>query len=266
MAKNNNNDIWGHQSNNMNSGMRDTSAWYTSDRANANVFEENAYAPEETLSGYMAKTFLWMCAGLLLTFLVAYGMARAGVAYRILAGGSPAILIVTIAEIALVVTLSARIHKLSVPAATIMFLVYAALTGVMFSIYFIIIEMNVLIYVFIATSVFFGGLAAASLVFNMQLDSLRPFLFGGLIFLIVFGLISMFVNLGAFETIVCYIGIAIFLAYTAYDTAKIKQNYAYYAGQPDMLQKASIFSALQLYLDFINLFLYILRILGRRRN
>ena len=78
--------------------------------------------------------------------------------------------------------------------------------------------------------------------------------------------LSMIFNLGAFNTAVCYIGIAIFLAYTAYDTAKIKENYAFYAGNGEMLAKASIFSALQLYLDFVNLFLYILRILGRNRK
>ncbi len=225
-----------------------------------------AEAAEESLSSYTAKTFLWMCAGLLLTFFVAYGIARSGVVYNLLTVGMPVILVVTVVELILVISLSARIRKMSAATATVMFLIYAALTGVTFSFYFIMFDLQVLTFVFGATALFFGGMAAASILFKMQLDSIRPYLFGGLIFLIVFGLISMFVHLGAFETMICYIGIAIFLAYTAYDTAKIKQNYAFYAGQPEMLKKASIFSALQLYLDFINLFLYILRILGRRKN
>ena len=109
-----------------------------------------------------------------------------------------------------------------------------------------------------ATGILFGGMAAASLIFKMELDSIRPLLFGGLIMLIIVGVLGMFLNLGAFNVMICYLGIAIFLGYTAYDTAKIRQNYEYYSQMGDsvILEKASIFSALQLYLDFVNLFLY----------
>jgi hypothetical protein len=72
--------------------------------------------------------------------------------------------------------------------------------------------------------------------------------------------------LDMFDRVVCLIGIAVFLGYTAYDTQKIKAFYSYYAASPEMLAKASIFSALQLYLDFINLFLYLLRFLGNKRR
>ena len=83
-------------------------------------------------------------------------------------------------------------------------------------------------------------------------------------FLFVFALVSLFIpGFTALDRIFCLAGIAIFLGYTAYDTQKIKAYYNYYAGYPDMLEKASIFSALQLYLDFINLFLYLLRFLGK---
>ncbi len=85
-------------------------------------------------------------------------------------------------------------------------------------------------------------------------------------FLFVFALVSLFIpGFTALDRIFCLAGIAIFLGYTAYDTQKIKAYYNYYAGYPDMLEKASIFSALQLYLDFINLFLYLLRFLGKSR-
>ena len=99
------------------------------------------------------------------------------------------------------------------------------------------------------------------------MSNLRPFLFFGLLFLIAFGLLSMFIpGLVMFDRVACLFGIAVFLAYTAYDTQKIKAFYQYYASYPDMLAKASIFSALQLYLDFLNLFLYLLRFLGNRRR
>lgn len=84
-------------------------------------------------------------------------------------------------------------------------------------------------------------------------------------FLVVFWVLSMFLNLTAFERAVSMIGIFLFLVFTAYDTKKIQAYHAYYGKNPEMAAKASIFAALQLYLDFVNLFLYLLRVLGRRR-
>ena len=219
----------------------------------------------DSLSTYIAKTYLGMCAGLLLTFIVAFGMAASGLVYRLFNGAGTAVLIVvTVAELAVVIGLSARLHKMSPAAAGAMFFIYAALTGVTFSMYFVLFDLTILTAAFGATALFFGGMAAVSLIFKMELDSIRPFLFGGLIFLLLFGVLSLIFGLEAFQIGVCYIGIAVFLGYTAYDTAKIRANYQYYAHDAALLKKASVFSALQLYLDFINLFLYILRILGRR--
>jgi len=96
-----------------------------------------------------------------------------------------------------------------------------------------------------------------------DLSRLRPLLVGGLIFLVIAGLLSMFINFSAMERTICMVGIVVFLCFTAYDVQKIKANYEYFYGNEAILQKASIFSALQLYLDFINLFLYLLRFLGR---
>lgn len=123
-----------------------------------------------------------------------------------------------------------------------------------------------------ATALMFGGMAAASLIFNLQLDTLRPILFGGLIVMLLFGVLSFFMNFGLINTLLCYAGIALFMGYTAYDTSKIKDNYNYYAttGDSTMLEKASVFSALQLYLDFVNMMLYIIRLFanskGSKRN
>ena len=99
-----------------------------------------------------------------------------------------------------------------------------------------------------------------------DLTRLRPILVGGLIFLIVCTLLSLFLPLGMVDRVVCLIGIAIFLAFTAYDTQKIRTLYTAYQGDTAMLERASIYSALQLYLDFINLFLYLLRFLGKSRK
>lgn len=122
-----------------------------------------------------------------------------------------------------------------------------------------------IILVFGATSLFFGIMALLGHFTNADFSRVRPFLMGGLVFLLVFWVLSMFLNLSAFETAVCYIGIFIFLAFTAYDTQKIKAYHQYYSQNPAMAAKASIFSALQLYLDFVNLFLYLIRLMGRRK-
>ena len=109
-------------------------------------------------------------------------------------------------------------------------------------------------------------MAAVSYVAKIDLSRIRPLLIGGLLFLIVFNLLSMFLNLTAMETGICYLGIIIFLALTAYDVGMIRRNYEYFSSNSELLAKASIFSALQLYLDFINLFLYLLRLFARNRN
>ena len=135
------------------------------------------------------------------------------------------------------------------------------------SMYLYIFEFGSLIFVFLATAAYFAVLAAYGYFTKADLTRLRPILFTGLVFLFVFALVSLFIpGFTALDRIFCLAGIALVLGYTAYDTQKIKAYYNYYAGYPDMLEKASIFSALQLYLDFINLFLYLLRFLGKSRN
>lgn len=227
-------------------------------------YEAGAYGTE-TLGSYVAKTYLWMFAGLLMTF----GIAIAGYAtgaiffvFQIPYG----IMILTGLELLTVVWMSARVNKLSVGAARGMFLFYAALNGVVFSAYFLIFGVVEMVLVFASTSVFFGVMAAVSMIFKLDISGIRPLLVGGLFFLIIFGILSMFLNLDAFETVICYVGIVVFLGFTAYDTSKIRANYQYYSGNQELLEKASVFSALELYLDFINLFLYILRLLNKNRR
>ena len=228
-------------------------------------YSESA-APSVSLSTYIAKTYLWMFAGLMVTFLVSLALVLSGVVYNLISGtGSIALIVVLIAQLAVVGILSVRVRSLSVGAARGLFLAYAALNGVAFSVYFIYFNLSILMLAFGATALLFGGMAAASLIFKLQLDTIRPILFGGLIMLIIFGILGFFLNLGMFNTLICYVGIAIFMGYTAYDTAKIRDNYNYYStlGDGTMLEKASVFSALQLYLDFVNLLLYIIRLFAR---
>ena len=210
----------------------------------------------ESIGQYTAKTFLWMVLGLLVTFGIALlGWVTNATLYAL--AYVPYIhLIVLIATIVLSITMVSRIEKMSVGTARGIFIAFSALFGFTMSMYLYIFEFGSLIFVFLATAAYFAVLAAYGYFTKADLTRLRPILFTGLVFLFVFALVSLF----------CLAGIAIFLGYTAYDTQKIKAYYNYYAGYPDMLEKASIFSALQLYLDFINLFLYLLRFLGKSRN
>ena len=206
-------------------------------------YKEAAYG--DSLGRYTAKTFGWMFIGLLITFGVAIGMYMTdGLYYVSRVPGWYYILF--IAEIGIVVYLSARINQMTVGMARTMFFLYAAVNGIVFSVYFLVFDVVSLWMAFAITAAFFGVMA--------------------LIFLAGFWLLSMFINLSAYETVVCAIGIFIFLIVTAYDAKKIQAFYSYYGNVPEMATKSSIFAALQLYLDFINLFVYLLRFVGRRRR
>jgi len=254
---------------------------YNAQKAAGNMFggfgQSMVYAnPAQSVSMdglglYTVRTFAWMFIGLLVTFAVAYAGYATG--YILYIFSVPyAYMALAVAELAVVIILSAAIRKLPVAAARFLFLLYSVLNGVVFSAYFLMYEMTSLIFIFGATALFFGVMALIGYLTHANLSRLRPLMLGGLIFLVVFwilcsvGPLSGF--LSQFEMLACTVGIFIFLLLTAYDTQKIKAYYIVYSQQQDaaMLRKASIFSALQLYLDFINLFLYLLRIMGRRKN
>lgn len=221
----------------------------------------------DTLGQYTAKTFLWMVLGLLVTFGVAVGGWVTGMASHIIIMYPIVPLLALVATLIISFTMVHRLEKMAVGTAITLFVVFSALFGFTMSIYFYRYSLEILAFSFLLTAVYFGALAAYGYLTKRDLSSLRTILFSGLIFLIVFGVLSMFIPaLDMFDRIVCLIGIATFLGYTAYDTQKIKAFYSYYSASPDMLAKASIFSALQLYLDFINLFLYLLRFLGNKRR
>ena len=218
----------------------------------------------EPLNVYTAKTLGWMFLGLLVGTAIAF--SAGGGLYYLLTMGMPAVFALAIAEIVVVMVLSARLHKLSIGAARGLFFAYAVLNGITFSAVFFAYDVQILLTVFALTSLYFGVLAAYGWFTKRDLSGLRPILTAGLIFLLVFWLISMFLPLSGFDRIICFVGLAVFMGLTAYDTQKIKQLHAAFEGDYEMSKKASIFAALQLYLDFINIFLYILRLLGRRSS
>ena len=218
-----------------------------------------------TLNQYVTQTFGWMFMGLMITFLLAAALALTSIVYYLFM--IPYIMpILLIAELVVVLVMSTGILERSVGVTRTLFAVYSILNGIVFSVYFVAYDVINLIFIFGLTALFFGTFALYGRFTKTDLSKLRPLLIGGLIFLVIANLITMFIDLTSMERVICMVGIVVFLCFTAFDVQKIKANYEYFNGNEEVLQKASIYSALQLYLDFINLFLYLLRFLGRSRS
>lgn len=240
-----------------------------------NFYEQEKHLEQgltgESMGRYTAKTFLLMFLGLLVTFGVAVFFSTTYTGLMLFYNAVTYIpafhLILLIAQLGVAIGMTAAIHKITPATATAFFFLYSALTGVTFTFYFIVFELPSLILVFAATALYFGGMALFGYFTGIDLSRMRSILLGGLIFLIIANVLMMFIpGLETFDRVACTIGVIVFLAYTAYDAQKIKVFYQAYQGDEAMLKKASVFSALQLYLDFVNLFVYLLRIFGKRKN
>lgn len=218
-----------------------------------------------SLSKYTAQTFAWMCLGLMITFLTAFGLAVTGVSVMLLSIPFMSI-ILCVVQVVVVLTLSTRIQKISPASAIVLFLTYSFFTGITFSSLFYAYGFGQVVSVFLLISLYFGALAAFGFFTKVDLSKLGPLFMVGIVFLIVSGVFLLFVNIPFMETAMCLVGIVIFLGLTAYDTQKIHQQYYMFQHDSQVLAKASVISALQLYMDFINLFLYLLRFLGSSRD
>ncbi len=229
-----------------------------------------AESPFGTLNQYMTRTFVWMFAGLLVTFGV--GVATLYSPLVSILFNSGLYLMLCIAELVMVVVLSARIDKLRPSTATSLFFGYAVLNGLNLSVIFAAYAFSTLVLAFLVGALYFGIMALYGSRTQKDLSSWGPMLSGALITLIIVGLLGgllMFFMPGAFgmfDLILCAVSLVVFMAFTAYDVQKLKYYYSYFGGDAAMLHKSSIIGALSLYLDYINIFLYVLRILGRHRD
>ena len=219
----------------------------------------------ESLSSYTTKTFGWMGLGLLATFVTAYAGYLTGITWLLCVSMPYLPFILAIAEVITVIVLGARLHKLSAGGATALFFVYAILNGLTFSTLFLVYDVATMVYVFGLTALYFGVLAAYGYFTKRDLTGLRSFLFAGLLFLALYWVVSIFLPMAMYDKVVCFIGLAVFMGYTAYDTQMIKRYHAATLTDPDMAHKGAILCALQLYLDFINMFLHILRLVARKK-
>lgn len=211
-------------------------------------------------------TYTWMIVGLLMTAAVSYATLNTpGLMESIFNSGL--IFVALIGEFVLVIALSWAIARLSPMVAAIMFLVYAALNGLVLSVIGVAYTGESIALAFVSTAAVFGVMTVFAFTTSIDLLQYRSYLMIGLIGLFVAMIINMFANSGPFEMLISLAGVLIFTGLTAYDTQKLKYMAAspQFAEDGEAVGRWSILGALQLYLDFINLFLFIVMLTGRRR-
>ena len=229
-------------------------------------FERPTYVEKTDLvAATFKRVYGWMCGGLLLSGLVAWYTATSGLWQKVLMG--PGMMICLVVEVALVIGLSAGIRKMSAAVAALLFAVYAAVNGLTLSIVFIAYKLAVVERVFFITAGMFGGFALYGTLTRSDLSSIGSVCGMGLWGLIVAGLVNIFFGATRFDWIISIAGIVIFSGLTMYDAQKVKALAAA-EGSLDSAtaRKLGILGALNLYLDFVNLFLYLLRFFGRSRD
>lgn len=216
---------------------------------------------------YMRQVYAWMAIGLALTGLIAYGVAASPALRTAIFENSLYVILLVAAQFGLVVAISAAIHKMSAPVATGLFLLYSALTGVTLSSIFIVYPIASVASAFFVTAGAFLAMSIYGTVTKRDLTGMGNFLFMGLIGIIIAMIVNIFLKSSMMDFIVCCLGVLIFTGLTAYDTQKLRafgENAP--LDDPAAIRKGAILGALNLYLDFINLFIMLVRLMGSGRD
>ena len=214
---------------------------------------------------FISKVYAWMSAALLVTGITAYATAANDELIKGIFSSQLVFFGLIIAELGIVWYLSARIHSMSSQTATYLFFAYSVLNGLTLSVIFIVYSISTIATTFFITAGTFAAMSAYGFYTKRDLTSMGRILTMALIGIIIASLVNMFVESTMTAKIINYVGVLVFVGLTAYDTQKIKNIAAGEAGTEDF-KKMSIMGALTLYLDFINLFLFLLRIFGGRRD
>jgi uncharacterized protein len=215
------------------------------------------------LRSYMLSVYNYMASGVLLTGIVALLFARSGLAAQILMGPGLLKYVIMFAPLAFVLVLNFGLNKLSTFATQACFWAFAAVMGLSMSSIFLVYTGTSIAQTFFATAAAFAGLSLYGYTTKKDLSGMGSFLIMGVIGLLVASIINIFLQSGTFALVISALGVLIFAGLTAYDTQRIKSMYAYVAGT-DMVGKTVVMGALSLYLDFINMFQFLLSFLGDR--
>ena len=217
------------------------------------------------LNAYISKVFGTMFLGLLVTAFAALLVATNENLMQLFYGTN-LVFVLIIAELVVVFALSASINKLSYGATQLMFYVYAVINGITLASIFYVYELGTIYVSFFTTAISFGVMAVYGIVTKKDLTKIGNMLIMGLVGVIVASLINLFFSNETFDLVVSFIAVAIFVGLVAYDTQKLKSYYYASINDYQMQRKIAIMGALSLYLDFINIFLYLLRIFASKKD
>ena len=231
---------------------------------------ENSYdsykstATSSVLSTVMRKVYVRMFLALVVTAFTALYVASSPALLTTILGSRAIFFGLMIAELAVVFVISGMLHKLSTATATLLFYLYAILNGVVFSSIFVVYELGSIAYTFFITAGVFGAMSVYGLVTKNDMTRFGSYCVMALFGLIIATVVNIFVASSTLDWIISFVGVALFIGLTAWDTQKIKN--AAYEVEPSQMGKLATIGALSLYLDFINLFLYLLRFFGRSND
>ena len=229
-----------------------------------------AYTSTQTkisMAEFSKRVYAWMSAGLGITFLIGFTLMHILLNnMSLIEGFLPYFYGGIVVEFILVIVLGFFVRKLPYGVSLALFGIYSVLNGITLTPLLVVYGAQDAIYAFAATAVLFVAISIYGIVSKRDLTKLGPILLIGLIVLIGYSLIAMLFRMPSDSLIISLIGIALFIGFTAYDTRKIKTGYQYYQHDEALLKKSSVNIALELYLDFINMFIYILRLFGGSRR
>ena len=230
------------------------------------IIRQQEMTNASTFKVLMRKVYLWMTLALMITGITAAGVANSPNILALIYSSQVVMWGIIIAEFGLVIYISARLEKLSLSTATTLFALYSILNGVMLSSIFLLYSTAIISKVFFITAGTFGVTALYGYATKKDLSSLGNILFMALIGLVIATVVNVFMKSAMFELILSDIGVIIFVGLTAWDSQKIKHMMMVQQDADESAQKLALIGALSLYLDFINLFLYLLRIFGRSND
>lgn len=213
----------------------------------------------------MRKVYVWMTLALVITGFTAYGVATSPGILQAIYTNQILFWGMIIAEFAIVIGVSAAINRLSLTTATLMFILYSIINGALLSFIFLAYTASSVATVFFITAGTFAAMAIVGYTTKTDLTSMGKILMMALIGLIIATLVNLFIKSSGFTMILSYVGVLVFVGLTAYDSQKIKQMLLQAPDAGEQSQKLALLGALSLYLDFINLFIYMLRIFGRKQ-
>ena len=237
----------------------------TMDNLDFNSIESTRYS-DSVVATLMRNVYIWMTLALVITGLTAMVTAKSEALMTFIFTNNWALIALMILQLGLVFYFSARLNRMSFSTATAVFILYSAITGLTFSSIFVVFSMSSIATTFFITAGMFAAMALVGSFTKKDLSGMGKFALMALIGLIIAGIVNMFLRNAMMDFIVSGIGVLVFAGLTAYDSQKIRQMLQMQSEINESTQKLALLGSLSLYLDFINIFLYLLRFFGSSRD